>query len=66
MLKLLSISSGVPPERPIPDLPSERPNFPLLFGKSATSPKDKTSASPDITDKMTLTWVSDKLQNRSR
>jgi N-acyl-phosphatidylethanolamine-hydrolysing phospholipase D len=24
--------SGVPPERPIPDLPIERPNFSLLFG----------------------------------
>lgn len=53
----LFYDGGVPPERPIPDLPSERPNFPLLFGKSATSPTDKTSASPDITDKMTLTWL---------
>ena len=81
---------GVPAERPIPDLPSERPDFKLLYG-SDPSAKLSYAASPsnvkstqdqvqnaekglaysrapvgyagrtndaDVTDKMTLTWVS--------
>ncbi|KAK4689377.1 N-acyl-phosphatidylethanolamine-hydrolyzing phospholipase D, partial [Tremellales sp. Uapishka_1] len=60
---------GVPPERPIPDLPSERPDFSLLYGKSKSSDSYKTPTSGpvrrttiggedvEVTDKLTLTWM---------
>lgn len=71
-------SRGVPDERPIADLPIERPNFTLLYGSddpNATLPmtmdppeKAETGISRkrttrggediDITDKLTMTWVS--------
>jgi hypothetical protein len=82
----------VPDERPIPDLPIERPNFQLLFGtdpgpssstydaaekgdisasvNSSLKGKEKASdnvvrrtqvggGDVDVTDKLTMTWVSD-------
>lgn len=72
---------GVPDERPIPDLPIERPDFKLLFGSdtgpatpavypsngdeaekaSAGNVKRRTDSGGediDITDKLTMTWVS--------
>jgi len=84
-LELLLMDRGVPAERPIPDLPIERPNFALLFGPSSNAAASltsamksklggKTSAQPpepihptspsergadvQVTDKMTMTWVS--------
>lgn len=72
--KIKAYGRGVPPERPIPDLPMEEPNFDLLFGppKSANPLQAKNTAGPlkgsydkvdlsdevQVTDKMTITWVS--------
>ena len=69
---------GVPDERPIADLPIERPNFKLLFGHDPNPgyvPQSMGDAEKvgeglarkrtlrggediDITDKLTMTWVS--------
>lgn len=38
------IYRGVPAERPIPDLPIERPDFSLLFGPSSSAASSLTSA----------------------
>jgi N-acyl-phosphatidylethanolamine-hydrolysing phospholipase D len=84
--------SGVPEERPIPDLPIQRPDFRLLFGSdpgpsssstidaaekgSIISAKGKEKATEgesvvrrtqvggadvDVTDKLTMTWVSSSI-----
>ncbi|WVR05796.1 hypothetical protein IAU60_002821 [Kwoniella sp. DSM 27419] len=65
----LFYNGGVPPERPIPDLPIERPNFDLLFPPSSDKAKIPASAGEtarvpysggadvDVTDKLTLTWL---------
>lgn len=54
---------GVPPDRPIPDLPVERPDFDLLYPcSSSETPTTRESGSGgsdiEITDKYTCTWVS--------
>jgi len=64
---LLNRFSGVPADRPIPDLPSERPDFDLLFGNSSgrstpasRAEKGQLSArgeDVEVTDKLTMTWV---------
>ncbi|WWC66451.1 uncharacterized protein I206_100353 [Kwoniella pini CBS 10737] len=65
----LFYNGGVPPERPIPDLPLERPDFSLLFPSTSiktpsTSPSPTTTREPGsggsdvpVTDKLTLTWL---------
>jgi hypothetical protein len=72
------IFRGVPDERPISDLPIERPDFKLLYGvdetpgKLAHTMEEAEVAAPrsitkrttrggediDVTDKLTMTWVS--------
>jgi len=65
----LFYNGGVPTERPIPDLPMERPDFQLLFGSSSSTstPQSKaedgqnvSSVDPediDVTDRLTMTWL---------
>ncbi|WWD09313.1 hypothetical protein V865_007436 [Kwoniella europaea PYCC6329] len=64
----LFYNGGVPPERPIPDLPLERPDFSLLYPSSSSSAEKQSSSSTnrnpgsggsnvDVTDKLTLTWL---------
>ncbi|WVQ71254.1 hypothetical protein IAR50_000779 [Cryptococcus sp. DSM 104548] len=63
----LFYDGGVPPDRPIPDLPVERPDFDLLYPTdTASKPKRQppTSREPGsggsdvaITDKFTSTWL---------
>ncbi|KAL7419414.1 hypothetical protein Q5752_006252 [Cryptotrichosporon argae] len=65
-LKMFS-NRGVPNERPIPDLPIERPNFDLLFpGARPRDPLNGAAAAPrettggedvPLTDKLTMTWL---------
>ncbi|EIW65767.1 hypothetical protein TREMEDRAFT_46031 [Tremella mesenterica DSM 1558] len=56
----LFYNGGVPLERPINDLPIEKPNFELLFGPSASKQSGRTregGEDVDVTDKLTLTWL---------
>ncbi|ORY33016.1 beta-lactamase superfamily domain-domain-containing protein [Naematelia encephala] len=49
----LFYNGGVPTERPIPDLPIERPDFELLFGAKQGAQKEQVN----VTDRMTITWL---------
>lgn len=61
-------NSDLPKETPIPDLPVEEPDFTTLFGKNA--PPAPTNGAGvrttiggsdvEVTDKLTMTWVSKK------
>ncbi|OWZ79666.1 hypothetical protein C366_01722 [Cryptococcus neoformans Tu401-1] len=58
----LFYNGGVPPDRPIPDLPVERPDFDLLYPcSSSETPTTRESGSGgsdiEITDKYTCTWL---------
>ncbi|WWD17956.1 hypothetical protein CI109_102401 [Kwoniella shandongensis] len=67
----LFYNGGVPPDRPIPDLPLERPDFQLLFPSSSSAPSssEKTPSeviprpagtggeNVEVTDKLTMTWL---------
>ncbi|ORX39258.1 beta-lactamase superfamily domain-domain-containing protein [Kockovaella imperatae] len=62
----LFYNGGVPDERPIPDLPIERPDFAHLFGVSSgrstpLSREEKglgmTKSKVDLTDDLTITWL---------
>ncbi|WVQ85457.1 hypothetical protein IAT38_007622 [Cryptococcus sp. DSM 104549] len=61
----LFYNGGVPPDRPIPDLPVERPNFDLIYpSDKASSSSAPTSREPgsggadvEVTDKLTCTWL---------
>nr|ODN98740.1 hypothetical protein L204_02704 [Cryptococcus depauperatus CBS 7855] len=55
---------GIPADRPIPDLPIERPDFNLLYPTSEESQAGSTNreddsggSNVDITDKFTFTWL---------
>ncbi|KAK8865860.1 hypothetical protein IAR55_001008 [Kwoniella newhampshirensis] len=69
----LFYDGGVPPDRPIPDLPIERPDFQLLFPSADPSPSSTSPDKPpadvtrrpagtgganvEVTDKLTMTWL---------
>ncbi|WVO17827.1 hypothetical protein L204_105525 [Cryptococcus depauperatus] len=57
-------NGGIPADRPIPDLPIERPDFNLLYPTSEESQAGSTNreddsggSNVDITDKFTFTWL---------